>query len=206
MAQSPGNSPIRSKPNAAQVADISKDSIIITSGSTYAFTVDTPADSGLVNTIPDVRALLQQLEPAPNTMAAIESADGSLRTGGHINEGDQLVLKDASNGSVLKRYYLHLQPLAMNGSLRLLRSTITAGIKTDLELSFTAGQRSPNTTVRIFIPADIPISLDNTTINVIGSGDVLLRDLHKQSIGRTGSKYPYSKVGDAKLQSATGGS
>ncbi|WP_127129504.1 endopygalactorunase [Pseudoflavitalea rhizosphaerae] len=191
--------------NARQVAEIGKDTIIITNGSTYTFTVDTHADSGLVSTVPNVTTLLKQLGLPSNLKSAIESKGGTPRLTGLINDGDHLVLSDAVNGSILKRYYLHLRPLALNGSLTLKRSTISSGIKSDLELSFTAGQRSPNATVRIFIPTGIPISMDNTTINVIGRGAVLLKDLHKQSIGRTGSKYSYSKVGDAKLQSVTGG-
>ncbi|QEC44390.1 endopygalactorunase [Pseudobacter ginsenosidimutans] len=196
---------MNSRAGANHVAGFAGDTILITKGSTYTFTVDTPADSGLVSTLPDIRSLLQQFELPHHSMASIESTDGSLRSAGLINEGDQLVLSDASNGTVLKRYYLHLRPLALNGNLTLHKSTVTAGIKSDLELSFSAGQRSPNTTVRIFIPAGIPISMDNATINVIGRGAVLLKDLHKQSIGRTGSKYSYTQVGNAKLQSAKGG-
>jgi hypothetical protein len=46
----------------------------------------------------------------------------------------------------------------------------------------------------------------NTYINVIGRGEVLLRDLPTQSIGRTGSAYSYKRVGTFQLEPGAGGS
>lgn len=56
------------------------------------------------------------------------------------------------------------------------------------------------TTVTIRVPEGIDVTLDNTTVNVIGRGEVILRDLHKQSIGRTGTNYSYKKVGDVEIR------
>lgn len=50
------------------------------------------------------------------------------------------------------------------------------------------------TTVTIRVPEGIDVTLDNTTVNVIGRGEVILRDLHKQSIGRTGTNYSYKRL------------
>jgi polygalacturonase len=54
-------------------------------------------------------------------------------------------------------------------------------------------------------PPGIEPTLDNTTVDIIGRGDVRLRDLERQSIGRTGSKYSYTKVGEAALARAADG-
>lgn len=69
-----------------------------------------------------------------------------------------------------------------------------------MTLDFYAGQRSPMTTVIISVPEGIDVTLDNTKVNVIGRGEVLLRDLSKQSIGRTGTNYSYNRVGEVELQ------
>jgi hypothetical protein len=44
--------------NATHIGRITKDSIIVITGSTYSFTVDTPEDSGLVSTNTTVKQLL----------------------------------------------------------------------------------------------------------------------------------------------------
>lgn len=84
--------------------------------------------------------------------------------------------------------------------LKLDRSEATVKTAGKLSLDFYAGQRSPMTTVKIRIPAGIDVTLDNTTVNVIGRGEVLLRDLSKQSIGRTGTNYSYKKVGEVEIR------
>src|SRR5205085_2392212 len=66
-------------------------------------------------------------------------------------------------------------------------------------LYFTAGQKSPNTTVRIFLPEGVDITPDNTTVNVIGRGDVKLSGLATQSMGRLGTNCPYKKVGNFSI-------
>lgn len=112
-------------------------------GMTYRYTVDTPADSGLVYT----------------------GVQGAL-------------------------------PARLN----LDRKELTVKTPGELTLDFYAGQRSPMTSVAIRIPDGIDMTLDNTTINVIGRGEVLLRHLPQQSIGRTGTHYSYRQVGEVSLQ------
>jgi len=95
--------------------------------------------------------------------------------------------------------------MAINGRLRLEKKELTVNTHSDLALYFTAGQRTPNATVKVYIPKGITITEDNTTVNVIGRGGVKLRDLAKQSIGRVGSNYPYRKVGNFALTKMPGG-
>ena len=45
----------------------------------------------------------------------------------------------------------------------------------------------------------VSITLENTSVNIIGRGTVKLKDLQNQSIGRTGTHYSYNKTGDALL-------
>lgn len=84
--------------------------------------------------------------------------------------------------------------------LKLDRTEATIRTAGKISLDFYAGQRTPMSTVTIHIPAGIDVTLDNTTVNVIGRGEVLLRDLPKQSIGRTGTNYSYHKVGEVEIR------
>ena len=95
--------------------------------------------------------------------------------------------------------------MAIGGQLGLEQDSITVNSKSNLTLYFTAGQRSPDAAVNIYLPAGIQASMDNTTINVIGRGDVKLKDLGKQFIGRVATNYSYSKVGDATITKTTDG-
>lgn len=42
--------------------------------------------------------------------------------------------------------------------------------------------------------------MENTTVNVIGRGELRLRDLSSQSIGKTGTNYSYSRVGNVAIE------
>src|SRR4030095_10220840 len=103
------------------------------------------------------------------------------------------------------KYHITYQTSAVSGTLKLEHDTITANTNKSLTMYFTAGQRSPDATVKIFLPAGINVNMNNTTVNVIGRGDVKLKDLSTQSIGRTGSKYSYSKVGNVSVAKSTDG-
>ncbi|NML21331.1 endopygalactorunase [Pseudoflavitalea sp. G-6-1-2] len=185
-----------------QVAAIFRDTIILTSGSTYEFSVDTKEGEGLISTVPDLNGVTDQLKFPERSIISFESANGDPKTSGAITDGDRLVLE---SGKITKKYYLSLKPLAKNGKLTILQPRIMAGTSTDIRLGFTAGQRSPNATVRFLIPPGLEAGMDNIKVNVIGRGEVLLRDLATQSIGRTGSKYGYSKVGTAELEAVHNG-
>lgn len=91
-------------------------------------------------------------------------------------------------------------PGALPPVLKLNREEATLKTVGKLWLDFYAGQRSPLTTVRILVPPGIEVTPDNTTVNVIGRGEVLLRDLPRQSVGRTGTNYSYNKVGEVEIR------
>jgi polygalacturonase len=206
MAQS--NTDISLRENATHVGAITSDTIYVATGSTYSFTVDTPEDKGLVSTKPGVKQLLQQFRSKNGSVQSYELTDknGDVKNEGLIESGDKLVVISQDRKSK-KLYPIVLRPMALSGQLRLKRQNLTANSVTNLTLYFTAGQRSPNTTVRIFLPDGITITPDNTTVNVIGRGDVKLKDLATQSMGRMGTNYPYKKLGNFGVsKSSEGGS
>jgi polygalacturonase len=193
---------------ASHIANITSDSVIVATGSTYSFTADTPEDKGLVSTGIDVMGLLSQIQSKDGSHQSykITSKDGTPKSEGEIVTGDKLVAT-STDGIKSKTYDIAVKRMALSGVLRLERDTITANTTTDLTLYFTAGQRSPNATVRIYLPKGIEVNGDNTTVNVIGRGDVKLNDLATQSIGRVGTNYPYKKVGNfAVTKTVDGGS
>jgi polygalacturonase len=188
-------------PTATHIVAIKADTIIIASSSTYRFTVDSPEDQGLVSTRLNVTELLAQLQ----------SRDGKpLKCGikgkenGFIETGDRLIVS-AANGRFNKTFYLKVIQSALSGQLVLSKPAITVNTDNNLSLHYTTGQRSPNVTVKIFIPEGITVTLDNTTVNVIGRGVVKLSELAKQSVGRIGSRYSYKKVGEVAIQKTADG-
>ncbi len=137
---------------------------------------------------------------------ALQTNKGNLKSEGDIVAGDQLVVT-AQDGIAIKKYQLMIQPLALGGQLTLQQQQATVNTSKDLVLFYTAGQRSPDATVNIYLPAGIHATLQNTTVNVIGRGDVPLQNLAQQSIGRTGTKYSYTRVGAVAITPlANGGS
>ncbi|AXY75655.1 endopygalactorunase [Paraflavitalea soli] len=197
---------ITMRAHATHIASVERESITVINGSTYSFTVDTPEDQGLVSTVPDVTQLLQQIRPQGNNTQQYEvlTSDGMVKKEGRIANGDKLVVT-TRDGKHTKRYSLRLQAFALNGRLVLDQHTLTLNTPANLVLYYTAGQRSPDASVRILVPAGINVTMDNTTVNVIGRGDVLLKDLATQSIGRVGTNYSYSKVGDVTITKAADG-
>lgn len=199
---------IAAGPAATHVAGITGDTVLVTTGSTCSFTVDTPEDAGPVSTVPAVPDLLAQIVSRDGSALShrIIGANGAEKTAGTVKTGDRLVVT-GPDGAAPQSYQLQLIPGALSGRLQLEQDTITVNTARDLTLYFTAGQRSPDVTVRFYLPAGIVVTPDNTTVNVIGRGDVKLRDLATQSIGRAGSAYSYSKVGEVTIAgSADGGS
>jgi polygalacturonase len=195
-------------PNAAHVGGIAGDTVIVASGSTFLFTVDSPEDQGPVSTTPTVEDLLAQIVAKDGSTQGyrITASNGAEKKTGKIENGDLLAVT-SQDGKANKTYSLQAKPLALSGRLTLEHDTITVNTTRDLKLSFTAGQRSPDATVKIFLPAGIRATLENTTVNVIGRGEVTLKGLPTQSIGRVGSAYSYSKVGEVSIdKSPDGGS
>lgn len=194
--------------NATHIARISGDTLVVVGGATYSFTVDTPEDQGLVPTKPDVAGLLLQVSAKDGSTQKyqVTGKDGIAKAGGELASGDRLVVT-SQDGKTTKTYTIIIKPMAVGGVLRLQQQEITASTPRNLTLFFTAGQRSPGVTVNIYLPAGITPTMDNTTVNVIGRGDVKLSGLAAQSIGRVGTKYSYSKVGDVSItKTANGGS
>jgi polygalacturonase len=180
--------------HSTHIARIVKDTIVVITGSTYRYTVDTPEGEGSISTKATDAQLISELA----------SKDGSVQQ--YLVTGDRLIVT-AQDGKTTKAYHIVAEPGALSGRLRLQRGSMTANTKKDLVLYFTAGQRSPDAAVKIYFPAGIDVTMDNTTVNVIGRGDVRLKDLAAQSIGRVGTHYSYSRVGNGSITpSANGGS
>jgi polygalacturonase len=184
--------------DSTHVVGITADTLVVGTGSTYSFTVDSPEDQGPVSTGIRADQLLRQIKSKTNTPQSykITNQAGAAKTEKEIITGDRLVV---TSGNLIKTYQLEVRQAALSGQLRLEPEEITVHTERELTLYFTAGQRSPDATVQIAIPPGIGVTLDNTTVNVIGRGDVKLRDLSTQSIGRTGGNYSYSKVGEVEI-------
>jgi polygalacturonase len=201
------NTSISPAQHAPHIAYIKNDSLIVVAGSTYRFTVDTPEDKGLVSTIPSVNELLSQLVSKNGKAQQYRFIDkkGDIKVNAQLETGDKLIVA-AADGKTTRTLYIGTKALAIGGLLSLKQSSVTANTNRALTLCFTAGQRSPDVTVRINIPAGINVTMENTSVNVIGRGKVLLKDLATQSIGRTGNKYSYTKVGDVTISKTKTGS
>ena len=190
--------------NAKHIIRINQDTIIVASGSTYSFTVDTPEDKGLVSTRPYVHELFSELVSKEPVEFILTSGDGLKKDSGQLENEDHLFVIPERIHNPYK-YYIAYQNSALNGTLILEHDTITANTDKNLTLYFTAGQRSPDATVKIYLPAGIHVNMDNTTVNVIGRGDVKLKELPTQSIGRVGTSYSYSKVGSVAINKTSNG-
>ena len=192
--------------NATNVFAITKDSLILTTGSTYAFTIDTPEDEGLVSTAVSVAEINKEIKSEKGIHLQYKITDqyGNNRSKGFIQENDQLVVTSA-DGRDHRKYAIGIRKGAKSGILTLDRNKLTINTLGDLALSFTAGQRTPKATIKIELPLGIYPTLENTTVDVIGRGAVKLRDLSSQSIGRIGSAYSYTKVGDVKIETSRSG-
>lgn len=192
--------------SATHIAQIMGDRLVIIAGSTYVFTVDTPEDKGLTSTKISARQLPMQLKSKDGSFQKykVTNKDGSTKEDGELVNGDQLVVT-AEDGKATKTYQIAITPMAVAGHLYLQTEQATVNTSNHLTLYFSAGQRTPNATVQLFLPAGIEVTLNNTTVNVIGRGAVKLKDLATQSIGRVGSAYSYSKVGDVTISSAKDG-
>ncbi|WP_017258109.1 hypothetical protein [Pedobacter arcticus] len=196
------------KKDATHIVGIHHDTLTVLSGSTYSYTVDTPENEGLVAIQTTVSQLLSQIIAKDGSAQQYQviNKDGSPKNEGKLVSGDALVVK-AAKGKTTKNYKIRVDPFAIAGKLSLEQDELTVNTATDLTIYFTAGQRSPDATVNIFLPEGIISNLENTTVNVIGRGEVKLKDLAKQSIGRVGGNYSYSKVGNVSISaSADGGS
>lgn len=175
------------------------DSLLLSSGTTYRYTVDTPEGEGLVSTLPSVTELVELFSKSEKAVCRVTDMHGNVKVDRMPQEGDRMELV-SPQGKVTRRWMIGIRKAALPAQLLLHREQATINAPGNIVLDFRAGQRSPMVKVEIRVPAGIVVTLDNTTVNVIGRGEVLLRDLPKQSIGRTGTHYSYNKVGNVALR------
>lgn len=193
--------------NATHVAQIKDDTLVVVSGNTYSYTVDTPEGKGLVSTGIGVQELPHQIRSKNGSVQEyrIFSADGTAKTQGEIETGDQLIVT-AEDGSQ-ESYFIDVRSMALSGELSLEQDSVTVNTSRDFTLNYSVGQRTPDATVRIHLPEGVNVTMENTTVNVIGRGSVKLKNLETQSIGRVGAGYPHTKVGTVEIsKTASGGS
>jgi polygalacturonase len=191
---------------SSHIAQINTNQLVLVTGTTYSFTVDTPEDKGLVSTQATVEELLSEIASTDGSKQQYQiiTNNGTPKTTGIITEGDVLQVT-AQDGKTTKKYTITFKSMALSGKLTLAQNQITQNTTQSITLSYTAGQRSPNARVQLFLPAGIEPTLNNTSVNVIGRGFVKLSELSTQSIGRVGSLYSYSKVGAVTLTKSSNG-
>lgn len=189
---------------APNIIRIGVDTLVISSSSTFLYTVDTPENQGLVSTGLTVNSLQEQLRRKDNQPFAytILDKEGKEKVNGYLVSDDIL---EVTISDKKKQFNIQVEEKALSPKLVVHRENYTVDIPSDIVLDFIAGQRTPNATIRVYIPKGINVTLDNTTVDVIGRGEVNLRDLPKQSIGRTGTNYSYKKVGEVTISPHTGG-
>src|SRR5258705_643818 len=100
--------------NAAHIGRITKDSIIVITGSTYSFTVDTPEDSGLVSTNTTVKQLVSEVKASDGSSQkyVVTHKDGSIEDNGYLLNGDHLIVT-SQDGKTIKTYTIAVQPMAL---------------------------------------------------------------------------------------------
>jgi hypothetical protein len=109
-----------------RISGISKDTIKVISGSTYAHTADTPEGEGLVSKNPGVKQLLLQIASKGGSKQryTITTAAGEEKESGNIVNGDRLVVT-SQNGKSSAAYTLAIQSMELCGKLELERDEIT---------------------------------------------------------------------------------
>lgn len=184
--------------NASHVIAIENDTIYLAGGTTYAYTVDTPMEDGLVSTRLQVGDIGSQIGTADGSPFEYYVTDKyrQRKTRGYLVTGDVLVVV---TGKERKNYVIQVKKGALNPILKVHRHTMTMDTPGEIILDFIAGQRTPKATVCFYIPEGIAVTLDNTTVDIIGRGEVSLRNLPLQSIGKTGANYSYQKVGEVRI-------
>lgn len=188
--------PLAATENAPNIASITGGTVTLITGETHRFTVDSPRDQGPVSTAATVEQLTGQFDRM--TKVAFLRNGQPLSATDVPAKGDKL-LATAPDGKTTQAYNLEFIEAALAGSLTLQRTALTAAAPAEIILDFTAGQRTPNATITLRIPAGINVTMDNTHVNVIGRGEVPLSGLATQSIGRTGTNYSYKQVGQATI-------
>jgi hypothetical protein len=189
------------------VVDISSSTITLAAGDTFVYTVDTPEGQG--RTTLEVRTVDQLLKEITSRSGsaqtyAVEDSHGAQQHGTDpVVPGDVLTV---TAGHRTHDYTIKVVRAAVRGRLGLPQDEITANTSSDVVLNFTSGMRSPATDVLVKVPRGIHATMDNTTVNVIGRGEVRLSGLATQSIGRVGAGYRFHRVGTVAIENARDGS
>lgn len=178
---------------------LKNDSLILYECHTYRYTVDTPENEGLASTLPTLTEIKQDLSDSGMGEFQLLSENEKENISDIPQNGDRLYSYTSK-----KHFTIGIRKGALPPVLKTNRKRLTIQTANKLTLDFYAGQRSPMTSVTISIPEGINITPNNTTINIIGRGEVLLQDFSRQSIGRTGSNYSYNKVGEVQLLKSKG--
>lgn len=189
------------------IKDISSEFITITSGDTFIYTVDTPEGEGRTTlTINTVEELLNQITSKTSTKQSyiVKGENGAEKQlNDPIEQGDILTVRVDEESH---DYKLNIVKGAVRGKLELVKSEITEKTPSEVVLNFFSGMRSPATEVVLKVPKGINATMDNTTVNVIGRGEVKLSELATQSIGRVGAGYRFQQVGTVDIENNVDGS
>lgn len=177
----------------------SSDSLFVAHGTTYRYTVDTPEGGGLTTTTPNIGELLSGIKTDRGNKYRIVDREGNPRLTSALSvKGDRLQELTPA-GKVVMEYGIGLKSEALSPRMVLHSDSLRVGVTSDVTLDFFAGQRSPDVTVEILFPPELSVTLDNMTVDVIGRGPVVVRNLPQQSVGRTGTAYKYKQVGESEL-------
>ncbi|MFD1629391.1 glycosyl hydrolase family 28-related protein [Pseudopedobacter beijingensis] len=182
---------------AVNIIGISSTTIKVSNAETFSYSVDTKDGEGKISTIPTIKAFLSQVKGRGLFVYRNGKKQETLSI---VEDGDVLQFP---NG---KKLLIKLEKGALNGILSIVNPQISQSEKQEIVLNFKAGQRSPNASFELVIPKGIQVKAENIYVNIIGRGEVLLANLDKQSIGRVGTNYSYSKVGTSKIEKQTDGS
>ncbi|MFE9204261.1 carbohydrate-binding domain-containing protein [Micromonospora sp. NPDC007230] len=189
------------------VLDVSSSIITLASGDTFIYTVDTPEGQGRttleVKTVDQLLNEITAKDGSAQTYTVEDSQGAQKQATDRVVPGDVLTV---TAGHTTHQYTIDIVKGAVRGQLELQHDAITANTASDVVLNFTSGMRSPATDVRVKVPRGIRATMDNTTVNVIGRGEVRLSGLATQSVGRVAAGYRFQQVGTATIEDARDGS
>lgn len=220
--------------HGSNIGKIDGNTITLVEGKVRQFFVQDTADKdtanqankteymGTLGRVPSLRPcdeIITQLESVNGTAQSykIISASGVEKTYDNPVTGDKLIVT-AENGQDTGEYEIEVTTAAMAGKLLFPRDTITANVTHDLVIEYYAGQRTPEAEVHFYLPAGIHATMENTMVNLIGRGNVLLsrfgesrgrqlydgtasfenKDAHNL-LGRFAADYQYQTLGTVEI-------
>ncbi len=117
--------------NSTNIGRITEDSLILITGSTFSFDVDTPEDKGLVSINTGIQQVLKQVTSKDGSVQTytITNKDGIAKTDGDLVTGDLFVIT-SQDGKDKKKYNIAIQPMAIGGQLILDKKEVTVNTTT----------------------------------------------------------------------------